>query len=308
MSEQIAAGPRAVSRAHVSKAGIAVGLMLLGMLLFSANDVLGKWLVGTYSPAQVILLRSLAALAVLMPFLMRDGIATLVRVERPGLHALRIVFSTADVFCFYIAVMYLPLANVMAFYLAAPIFVAAVSPFFLGERVGWRRWTAILVGFAGVLIALAPSRSSLEIPALLSLAGSLAFALMLVTTRAVGAASDKLLVTGPIAGAALAGLIISPFGWTPPSGRDVALMALLGMVSMAAYMCVNRALKLAPAATVAPYQYTLIVWAMLFGYPVFGDVPTPHMLTGAAIIIAAGLFIFWREQKVRRQAAGEAAS
>jgi drug/metabolite transporter (DMT)-like permease len=127
---------------------------------------------------------------------------------------------------------------------------------------------------------------------------------MLVTTRAVGAASDKLLVTGPIVGAALAGLVAAPFAWIPPSGRDLVLMALLGIVSMAAYMCVNRALKLAPAATVAPYQYTLIVWAILFGYPFFGDVPTPHMLAGAAIIIAAGLFIFWREQKVKRLGPG----
>ncbi len=222
MSEQAAARSEAVPRA-ASKAGLAVGLMLGGMLLFSINDVLGKWLVGTYSPAQVILLRSLAALAVLAPFLLREPVSTLLRVERPGLHALRILFSTADVFCFYIAVIYLPLADVMAFYLAAPIFVAALSPFFLGERVGWRRWTAILVGFAGVLVALAPSASNLEIPALLSLAGSLAFALMLVTTRAVGAASDKLLVTGPIVGAALAGLVAAPVsicgvGTSPKNG------------------------------------------------------------------------------------------
>src|SRR5688500_7386301 len=306
MSEQIAARPRAATRAHASKAGIAVGLTLLGMLLFSANDVLGKWLVGTYSPAQVILLRSLAALAVLAPFLLRDGIATLVRVERPGLHALRVLFATADVVCFYIAVIYLPLANVIAFYLAAPIFVAALSPLLLSEKVGWRRWTAILVGFAGVLIALKPSASNLELPAILSLLGSMAFALMVVSTRALGAAPDKVLVIWQTAGALLVGLVAAPFAWTPPSGRDYLLMALLGIVSMGAHMCVNRALKLAPAATVAPYQYTLIVWAILLGYPVFGDVPTPHMLTGATIIIAAGLFIFWREQKVRRQVAGEA--
>jgi drug/metabolite transporter (DMT)-like permease len=254
------------------RTNLAIGLMLFGILLFSLNDLMGKWLVGTYPPAQVVLIRSVAALALLLPLMLRDGLRSAVEVDRPGLHALRVLFSTVDVICFYTAVVYLPLADVMAFYLAAPIFVAAMSPFLLGETVGWRRWTAIAVGFVGVLIALDPSPSSLQWPALLALLGSAMFSLLTVSTRALGAAPDKVLVLWQTVG------------------------ALLGLVSMSAYFCVNRSLKLAPAATVAPYQYTLIVWAILFGYPVFGDVPSPHMLIGAGIIIAAGLFIFWREQ------------
>jgi drug/metabolite transporter (DMT)-like permease len=282
--------------------GVAIALMLLGVLLFSLNDLLGKWLVGTYSPAQVLLIRSLAALLILLPLLGRAGLAAAVRVERPRLHALRMAFSTLDVICFYTAVIYLPLADVMAFYLAAPIFVAAMSPLLLGEKVGWRRWTAIGVGFVGVLITLNPSAASLEIPALLSLVGSLAFALLLVTTRLLGATTgDKVLVLWPIVGALLLGLVVTPFAWVTPTALDMALLGLLGLVSMGGYLCVNRSLKLAPAATVAPYQYTLLVWAIVFGYPVFGDVPTPHMLLGAAIIVAAGLFIFWREQVVARR-------
>jgi len=277
--------------------GLAIPLMLLGMLLFSLNDLMGKWLVATYSPAQVLLFRSIAALLILLPLLGRGGLVASVRVKRPGLHALRALFSTLDVICFYTAVIYLPLADAMAFYLAAPIFVAALSPWLLGERVGWRRWTAIGVGFAGVVIALNPSAESLELPALLSLGGSLCFALLIVTTRALGPmTSDKVLVLWPIVGALILGLVAALPTWVTPSGRDMLLMGLLGVVSMSAYFCVNRSLKLAPAASVAPYQYTLIVWAILFGYPVFGDVPTPQMLIGSAIIVAAGLFIFWREQ------------
>jgi drug/metabolite transporter (DMT)-like permease len=278
------------------RTNLAIGLMLFGILLFSLNDLMGKWLVGTYPPAQVVLIRSVAALALLLPLMLRDGLRSAVEVDRPGLHALRVLFSTVDVICFYTAVVYLPLADVMAFYLAAPIFVAAMSPFLLGETVGWRRWTAIAVGFVGVLIALDPSPSSLQWPALLALLGSAMFSLLTVSTRALGAAPDKVLVLWQTGGALLAGLVIAPFGWVPPTGIDYLLLALLGLVSMSAYFCVNRSLKLAPAATVAPYQYTLIVWAILFGYPVFGDVPSPHMLIGAGIIIAAGLFIFWREQ------------
>jgi drug/metabolite transporter (DMT)-like permease len=283
------------------RAQIAVGLMLLGMLLFSMNDVLGKWLVGMYSPWQLLLIRSLAALAVLLPLMRREGLVAAVTVERPKLHFLRTILATIEVACFYFAVIYLPLADVMAFYLAAPIFVAAMSPFLLGERVGWRRWTAILVGFMGVLIALGPSASSFALPALLSIAGSFFFSLMIVTTRALGSAPDRVLVFWQTVGALLAGLAISPFVWVPPTARDYALLAILGVVSLGAHFCVNRSLKLAPAATVAPYQYTLILWALLLGYPVFGDVPSTQMLLGSAIIVASGLFIFWREQALKQR-------
>jgi drug/metabolite transporter (DMT)-like permease len=254
-----------------------------------------------YSPWQLLLIRSLAALAVLLPLMRWQGLMAAVTVERPKLHALRTLLATFEVACFYFAVIYLPLADVMAFYLAAPIFVAAMSPFLLGERVGWRRWTAILVGFVGVLIALGPSASSFALPALLSIAGSFFFSLMVVTTRALGSAPDRVLVFWQTVGALLAGLAISPFAWVPPTGRDYALLAFLGIVALGAHFCVNRSLKLAPAATVVPYQYTMIIWAILLGYPVFGDVPTPQMLLGAAIIAASGLFIFWREQALNQR-------
>jgi drug/metabolite transporter (DMT)-like permease len=281
--------------------GFAIGLMLAAMLLFSMNDALGKWLVGTYSPAQLLLIRSLAALAILAALLGRAGLAASVRVDRPALHVLRTLLSTADVSFFYIAVIYLPLADIMAFYLAAPIFVAALSPLLLGEQIGWRRWTAILAGFVGVLIALAPSAASFALPALLAIAGSVCFALFVLTTRALGAAPGGVLVLWQTIGALIVGLVVSPFTWTPPSAVDWGLLALLGVVSMGAHLCVTRSLKLAPAAAVAPYQYTLLVWAVLFGYAVFGDVPTAEMLVGGGLIVAAGLFIFAREQTIARE-------
>ena len=102
--------------------------------------------------------------------------------------------------------------------------------------------------------------------------------------------------------AALAfGAALAPFGWVALTSRDLALLALLGMVALVAHVCVNRSLILAPASTVVPYQYTTIVWAVLFGYLVFGDVPDAFMLTGGAIIIGAGLFIFLREQRLARR-------
>ncbi|PSJ58470.1 DMT family transporter [Kumtagia ephedrae] len=278
-------------------------MMLAGVLLFSLNDVLGKWLVATYSVGQVLLIRSAAALAVLLPFLWQAGWRPLVRVERPGMQAARVILSSAEVYAFYFAVAYMPLADAMTYWLAAPIYVAALSPFLLGEKVGWRRWTAIFLGFCGVVVALEPSAATLTPPALIAILGSFSFAFMMLSGRALRGTPDLTLVFWQMAGAGLLGLATASFGWVTPSGFDLFLLAFLGAVAMVAHVCINRALKLADAATVVPFQYTLLFWAILFGWLVFGDVPRLNMLVGAAIIVAAGLFIFFREQKLKRTAA-----
>jgi drug/metabolite transporter (DMT)-like permease len=279
-------------------------LMLLGMLMFALNDAMGKWLVASYGLGQVIMLRSLAALLILGPMVWRAGLGKLLAVERPLMQLARVAFSTAEVFCFYYAVVYLPLADVMTYWLAAPIYVAASSPFLLGEKVGWRRWTAIAVGFVGVLITLEPSSAMFTMPAVISIIGSGAFAFMLISGRFLRGTPDSTLVFFQVAGAGIAGLVFAPSDWSPiSSGRDLALLGLLGIVAMAAHMLVNRALKISDAATVAPLQYTLLLWAVIFGWIFFGDTPRLSMMIGAALIIASGLFIFIREQTLKKRQA-----
>lgn len=273
-----------------------VGLMLTGIFLFSCNDALGKWMLATYSVGQMLLIRSLAAILLLVPFIWREGLASFAAAPRPGLQLTRVVLATLESVMFFWAVSYLPLADVVTFYLAGPIYVTALSALLLGEHVGWRRWTAVLVGFAGVVIALRPSAATLTAPALIALAGSIFFALLMVTTRALRGTSDTVLITGITAGSLVFGLMAAPFAWVAPSLRDIALLALLGVVAQTAHVCVNRSLKLAPASVVVPYQYALILWAVVLGYLVFGDVPEMLVLVGAGIIVAAGLFIFLREQ------------
>jgi drug/metabolite transporter (DMT)-like permease len=212
-----------------------------------------------------------------------------------------VFMSTAEVFAFYFAVSYLPLADVMTYWLAVPIYVAAISPFVLKEPVGWRRWSAIIVGFIGVVIALEPSSQALTPQAIISILGSMTFAAMLLLGRTLRGTPDTTLVFWQIVGAGLAGLASLWFEWTPVSLRDLLLLGLLGVVAMLAHVLVNRALKLADAATVAPLQYTLLLWAILFGWLVFGDVPRVTMLVGAGFIIASGLFILFREQQLKRQ-------
>ncbi|WP_233517077.1 DMT family transporter [Pseudotabrizicola alkalilacus] len=272
-------------------------LMLLGMAAFAGNDAIGKWLVADYGVAQVILLRSLAALLIMAPLILRGDrvVARLRSAPRPGLQALRAVCATAEVFCFYFAVYYMPLADVMAFWMAAPIYVVAISPFLLGERVGKRTWMAVAVGFVGVLILLAPSLQLSGPGAFFALLGTAAFAGIMILGRSLRETADRDLVLFQLAAAGLAGLVFAPFDWQPlRSGGDLALLFLLGVVATAAHMLVTRALKLADASVVAPLQYSLLVWGAAFGFLIFGDVPAPAMLIGAALIVASGLIVLRR--------------
>ncbi len=288
-----------VSQPHVPTRNAVVagiGLMLGGIFMFALNDALGKWLVATYSVGQLLLLRSIAALIVLVPLIAREGISAFAAAPRPFVQLLRVLFATFEVACFYWALFYLPLADVMSFYLAGPIWVTAMSPMLLGERVGWRRWSAVLVGFIGVLIALKPTGAGLSPAALVALAGSFSFSLLMMCTRLVRGTSDVVLITTQTVGALIFGVVVAPFTWVTPSTADLGLLTLLGVTAMIAHMWVNRSLKLAPASVVVPYQYTTIVWAVLLGYLIFYDVPSAPMLIGVSIIIAAGIYIFLREQ------------
>jgi len=151
-----------------------------------------------------------------------------------------------------------------------------------------------------VLIALKPSAQSVTWPAMIALAGSLAFSWLMLITRSLRATPDIVLASAQFLGTLVFGLIVAPFGWAVPTWRHLGLFAAAGAVSVCALLCVNRSLKLAPASTVAPYQYSMIIWAVMFGYIVFGDVPQPHTALGAGIIIAAGIYIFLRERKLGR--------
>src|SRR5215218_3902264 len=276
-----------------------IGLMLLAIFMFSFGDALGKFMVATYSVGQLLWLRACAALIVLLPLIWRDR-AAFFHLERPWLQCLRVTLSTLEVAAFFLATVYLPLADVVTYYLACPIFVTALSALVLRERVGWRRWSAVLIGFCGVLIALRPSAQTVSWPAMIALGGSVSFALLMLITRSLRATPDMVLASTQFAGNFTLGALMSPFGWVTPSIGSLGLFAAAGCISVSALLCVNRSLKLAPASVVVPYQYSMIVWAVMFGYFVFGDVPSAPMIVGAAIIIGAGLYIFLRERKLGR--------
>jgi S-adenosylmethionine uptake transporter len=288
------------------KSGLAVGgvasavmlgviLMLFGDLLFAINDVVGKWLVASFALGQVLVMRSLGSLIVLAPMIARQNVRTFVSVRQPGLLLGRGVVATADVALFYASVAYLPLADVITFYMAGPIYVAALSHFLLGERIGWRRWLAVFVGFIGVIIALRPSSAMLSLPSLFAIAGSLGFALTIIMSRYLRATSGTILVTSQTLVVMALGILLSIGDWRAANVNIWMAMLFLGIVGTCAHLLLTRALKLAPASMLAPLQYTLLLWAIVFGFIFFNDIPDVELLIGAAIIVVAGLFIFHRK-------------
>ncbi|PBB92060.1 EamA family transporter [Mesorhizobium sp. WSM3864] len=281
---------------NVLLAGIL--LMLAGDFMFALNDAMGKWLVASFSVGQVVLVRSIGAFLVLGPMIANQGAGKLFQVERPVLQVLRVAATTLDTGLFYAAVVYLPLADVMSFYMAGPIYVAALSHLLLGEKVGWRRWLAILVGFCGVLIILKPSSAAFSLSSAYALIGSIAFGFAIILGRRLRGTSDTTLVTWQTIGTLIVGGVLTIGAWRTPSALDFGAMLLLGIVSCAAHLMITRALKLAPASTLAPLHYSLLLWAIVFGLVFFGDVPSPRILAGSAIVVLAGIFIFYRQKVV----------
>lgn len=274
---------------------VGVLLMLLGDLLFSLNDAMGKWLVANFAVGQVLVVRSFGSFLILAPLIARQKSGALFHIERVPLQILRVVLTTADVGLFYAAVAYLPLADVMTFYMAGPIYVAAMSHFFLDETIGWRRWLAVVVGFVGVVIALRPSTAMLSLPSIFGLVGSLAFSLTLVLGRRLRQTSDVTLVTWQTVAALITGVVLSIGNWRSLSALDFGAMLALGIIAGSAHMMITRSLKLAPASLLAPLQYSLLIWAIAFGFVFFGDLPDKQILLGSAVIVVAGLFIFHRK-------------
>ena len=273
--------------------------MLLGTALFTFNDALGKWMVASVAVGQLLFIRSAAALAILLPMVHRAGWRQVFLLEQPGRHAIRLALIVAEVACFYLAVRHLPLADVMAVSQATPLIVTVLAIPLLGETVGWRRGIAVAVGFGGVLLVLQPQAGVFTAPALIALAGSLAYALMMIATRKLRSTGALSLIVYHTLAVGAAGLLTLPWGWSPVGMLEIAYLALIGVVATLAHMSMNQALRLAPAAVVVPYTYTSLLWAILLGWLFFADLPTMPMLAGAGIIVASGLFVLHRERLVR---------
>jgi drug/metabolite transporter (DMT)-like permease len=273
-------------------------LMLVGMSLFCFNDALGKWLVAAHPVAMLLAVRSLAGGVVLAPLVRHDGFLRTFRVTRWKLHFVRTLLITGDIGLFYWAARYMPLAGIMTIYMSAPLLVAVLSPALLGERVDWRTLAAALGGFSGVILVLSPSDDFWLMPSLIALAGMTVYTLGMICTRRLRGDGNLTLLSYQTLVTGLIGTgLLAVDGTTMPSWGDLGLLALLGWAGLGGHALMNRSLSLAPAAVVVPFQYVSILWAMTLDFAVWHTLPNWQGSLGAALIVASGLFIFFREQR-----------
>jgi drug/metabolite transporter (DMT)-like permease len=280
-------------------AGIAT--MVAGVFCLATMDALAKFLGEGYPVVQLVFLRSAIALPLLLAiaWVCEGGFAGL-RTRRPWVHVARSGLVALAIFSFYTALTYLPLAEVTAIAFAAPLIMTALSHPLLGERVGWRRWSAVLVGFAGVLIVVKPGTAAFQPAALIALAAALFYALMLMTARKFAASESALsLVVWSTAGAGLIAGALTPFAWTPVAAGDAGWFLALGGLGAVTMLLLTRAFHLAPAAVVAPFDYTALIWALAYGWLIWGEVPAATTWAGAAVIAGAGLYVTHRESRRR---------
>lgn len=292
------AGSRAALPATARGELGGIGMAVLSTLAFAGSNSVGKLVMTSAPVSETLFVRSVIILLLLAPFIRRAEWQATRKAGHFGLHAARLLCASIDSSSYYWAVTGMSLAGASAIYLAAPIYITAMSALFLGEMVGWRRWAAVLVGFAGVIVALHPGGATLSPHALVALMGSVAYAVSIVATRRLRAVPNTILVASQMAvlvvGAAAVGS-----GWIWPTPAEAGLMAAVGLFAMLGFLAQNRGLQLARASVVAPTQYTSILWAGMMGFLMFQEIPGLYTLLGAAVIIGAGGFILLREQRLR---------
>jgi drug/metabolite transporter (DMT)-like permease len=276
--------------------------VVASIFVFALTNALIKWLVVRYSVVEVIVFRSSFALVPCLYLVATRGGVVALRTKRLHQHVTRSVLQFVSMICIFTAFGLMPLADATAITFASPLFLTMLSIPLLGEQVGIYRWSAVIVGFAGVLVMVQPGPGLLQSGALFPLANALINACVTIAIRrmTLTEASTTLvfyqtLVTG------LIGLILLPFFWHTPDLFDLALFSATGLLSGIAQFWWMQGCRFVPAAVAAPFSYTSMIWSLALGYLVWSDVPSTAVLVGAAIVIASGLYILYRET-IRRTA------
>ena len=283
---------------------IGIACMTAGVSLYTAVDAIVKWLVAGYAVAEVLFLRSAFALLFLFPFVFRRWPAAILS-NQPRLQLLRGCLGLAASLAFFVAFRELPLALVVVIGFAAPLAIGVLSGPLLGESVSGRRWIALATGFAGVVIAVRPTLQAEPLGIAAAVAGTVLFAIAMILSRRLGR-TDKSLTTvfwSTLIAAGGAG-ILAPWGWTPPPLFDIGLFAAAGTLAGIGNLLITQAVRLAPVATVAPFDYVQIPFAAFLGWFIWSEPLSLHTLVGASVIVLCGLYIIGEERR-KSQAASQ---
>ncbi|MGE0717869.1 MAG: DMT family transporter [Alphaproteobacteria bacterium] len=276
--------------------------------VFSALNAAVKWQVALYPVGEVVFIRCCFALVPCMVLVAWSGGLRAVRTKRLGWHVSRASLQFVSMTCSFFAYGLMPLADAVAISFASPIILTALSVPMLGEKVGVYRWSAVVVGFIGVLIIVKPSGDMLQSGALFAMANALLSAMLSIGIRRLSAteSSVTLVFYNAVTTFLISVVTLFFFDWVTPAWQDVAMIACMGMSSFVAQYWWTQAFRFCPAAILAPFSYMSMLWAIGLGFALWGDVPTPSLILGAVIVAACGIFIAYRETR-RRGAARQPA-
>ena len=279
-----------------------IALMVTSALFMNLNNAILKLLTEGMPPGEIMFLRSVMILPFIFAYAHFQGGFSTLRIRRWQGHLARAICIGFSAYTFILSVQFLPLATTVALTFAAPLLITAMAGPLLNEEIGWRRWSAVAVGFVGVAVITRPGSEVFQWTALLPLACAFASAGRDVITRRMTAGETSLAImfTANIA-MALFGLCSIPFGWVVPDTRSLMLLALCVPLVAIGHYSMIEALRYAEAAVASPFRYSAIIWAGLLGYLVWGDVPDLWSIIGTLIVIASGLYILHREFIRRRQ-------
>jgi drug/metabolite transporter (DMT)-like permease len=283
-----------------ARAGILC--ILTGMLCLTISDALAKWVSPYYPPTQLLFLRAAIALPVVGTAVFLMGGWPALRTQHPALHLLRGAANVISATAFYLSLRYLSLAEATAISFAAPLCVTLLSVWMLKEHVDKGRWVALVTGFAGVMLIVRPGSSAFQPAALLPLITAMLYAVMMLTARAIGKSESALTAGFYIVVAQLiCSAVALPWFWNAPQLAHWPIFCGIALFSTLGLTLITQAFRIAPASTLAPFDYTALVWATLLGWLIWGDVPDFTTYTGAAVIVACGLYIVLRETMDRKR-------
>ncbi|WP_210639455.1 DMT family transporter [Pseudomonas sp. Tri1] len=289
MSSQL---ENAVRHYDVPRPQLGIILCLLSMLIFASQDGITKVLVKDLPIAQLVMVRYWVFLAFAVGYSVYQGsLRTACRSQHPFLQIIRALIGVGEIALFGLGLRYLGLAEMHALYAVFPLMTLALAGAFLGEYVGIRRWIAAAIGFTGTVVILRPGTGVFELAALIPLLSALGFAVFSVLTRRISQGDSfatNMLYMG-FFGAVAITLLGLP-GWVSPSPKQWVLIGVLSITGVVAQLLLIQALRYATAATLQPFNYTLLVFATLIGLFVFGELPDTWTVVGACMVIAGGLY------------------
>ena len=280
-----------------SAPGKGIACMLAGGLLLTINDAIQKSMTADFPTGELLAMRAVFMMPPIAFLVWRAGGLSSLKVVNYRGQALRAVLVCLSSFLFVVALSVMPLADAIAITFAGPLFVTALAPLLLREQVGWRRWAAVLTGFVGVIVMVRPSgTAALQWVALLPLGVALCGAIRDIATRHMhGTETTAGILFYSTCAVMIVGFATAPFSWAPISPAQYGMFAINGFVLGAAYFFLVEALRLAEASVVTPYKYATLIWAVIIGVIVWGDIPDPQMFVGATLVVGSGLYILHRE-------------